>query len=672
MIREDGGFRYLAPGRVHHICPLFVMLERSNFVLVLLLFIAFAFPCAVAGQVESRPREVRGVWITNVNSDVYSSKQSLARWMDYFADNGFNVVFPVVWNAGFTLYPSDVMVEYFGPGRRQHPGIVSGRDVLQELIVEAHRAGLEVIPWFEYGFASHYGETANHILNTYPHWAARDNQGNVLNKNEFRWMNAFHSEVQGFMLSLIREVAERYDVDGIQGDDRLPALPSEGEYSEYTRALYLEETGRPLPSTPYEQSFMAWKAAKLTNFAGQMYRTTKAIDEHLIVSMSPSIYPWGLQQYLQDWPTWMDSSYVDIVHPQAYRYTIFGYKDLIHQMVGPTPGSTGGHVKPEHRHKLFPGILARAGSALNGPAYLMEAVRFNREMGIMGEVFFHDTGLGALNQYAADSLGLHHYQHRALMPGRAHVRRPGGEILLPADDRVTRTGTWITDANVAGFAGPMMYAQKGTGSTMTYDISMPFDAYFDVYVYQPVLGGRTTSAHYTVIADGDTTVFRINQQTAAAWVKLNKVFIRAGAEAWVIVDADEVLDAQPQIQRTYSEGVMLLLDRKNSPDAIAVPTSTDPDRFPARIGNTFTLHQNYPNPFNPTTTVSFTLSRSMTAEIGVYDTLGREVMRHRNQAEYPAGRHEVALDLSLFPGGVYFYRISTPDGQQVRSMVLLK
>ena len=56
-----------------------------------------------------------------------------------------------------------------------------------------------------------------------------------MTKNKFQWMNAFHPEVQDFMLDLISEILFSYPtIDGIQGDDRLPALPSTAGYDEYT------------------------------------------------------------------------------------------------------------------------------------------------------------------------------------------------------------------------------------------------------------------------------------------------------------------------------------------------------------------------------------------------------------------------------------------------------
>ena len=36
------------------------------------------------------------------------------------------------------------------------------------------------------------------------------------------------------MISLFKEVINNYNVDGVQGDDRLPALPSISGYQPYT------------------------------------------------------------------------------------------------------------------------------------------------------------------------------------------------------------------------------------------------------------------------------------------------------------------------------------------------------------------------------------------------------------------------------------------------------
>ena len=55
------------------------------------------------------------------------------------------------------------------------------------------------------------------------------------------WWNALHPGPQKFLLELFDEVVTNYDLNGIQGDDRLPAMPSEGGYDDFTVSLLQSE-----------------------------------------------------------------------------------------------------------------------------------------------------------------------------------------------------------------------------------------------------------------------------------------------------------------------------------------------------------------------------------------------------------------------------------------------
>jgi len=56
--------------------------------------------CMVLTLPAQTAEELRGVWITNVDSNVLSSDQGIVDAMDYLAALGVNVVFPVVYNKG--------------------------------------------------------------------------------------------------------------------------------------------------------------------------------------------------------------------------------------------------------------------------------------------------------------------------------------------------------------------------------------------------------------------------------------------------------------------------------------------------------------------------------------------------------------------------------------------
>ncbi len=340
-----------------------------------------------------KPNAVRGVWLTNVASDVLSSREKIAEAMTMLDTLGFNTVFVVTWNKATTMYRSQVMDSIFN---KPIAPVYGERDPLQEVIEEAHARDLKVFAWFEFGFSSGFKASGGMILGKYPQWAARDQRGNIAEKNGFEWMNALHPEVQNFMTSLVLEVVENYDVDGIQGDDRLPAMPSNAGYSDFTKNLYAEEHGGSLPPD-YEKDYewVQWRAQKLSEYGKALYLKVKAVDPQCIVSMSPSIYPWSEENYLQDWPVWVNQGFVDLVIPQLYRYNIEAYKKLLQEI-------THWQIDQEDYYKFYPGVLLQVDKYNPDPEFLKQIIEANRSYGINGEVFFFYEGVKRFPEFFKD------------------------------------------------------------------------------------------------------------------------------------------------------------------------------------------------------------------------------------------------------------------------------
>ena len=255
---------------------------------------------------------------------------------------------------------------------------LNNRDALERVIIEAHRNGIEVYPWFEYGFAAWYsGGTppyGGHILQTKPDWACRLSNGQICTENGFDWMSAIHPEVQDFMNKLIVEVMTNYDIDGIEFSDRIPAMPIEGGYEPYTVSLYQSEHGgQNPPANYYDANWKRWRANKMNDWYMGVRTIMKNYDENLFVSSSPSIYPWSYDNYLQDVQTWLDSGVCDQFIPQLYRYTFSEYLFELNQAV-----SQAGSA---NLHKLFGGLLMNIGVPPNeyvmSPEYLLLALQAN-------------------------------------------------------------------------------------------------------------------------------------------------------------------------------------------------------------------------------------------------------------------------------------------------------
>ncbi|MFE1743625.1 WG repeat-containing protein [Coleofasciculus sp. H7-2] len=338
--------------------------------------------------------ETRGVWITTTDSKVLNSRQNIAAAMDFLAQTGFNVVFPVIWNNAFTLYPSKVMQDNFGV---EIDPRYSDRDPLAEMVIEARRVGLAVIPWFEYGFASSYNQNGGHILAKKPDWAARDSSGNLVKKNSFEWMNALDSEVQEFLLNLVLEVVKNYDISGIQGDDRMPALPSVAGYDRRTSDRYFQQFFQNPPQNPKDPQWLQWRADILTDFLTRLYQEVINIKPELLISLAPSPHGWALQEYLQDPKAWSDRGLVDMIHPQLYRRDFFSYKQLVDSLVAQ-------QFTAEQLPTLMPGILLKVGGYRISADYLLQAIAYNRFCGIQGEVFFFYEGLREDNDALAKAL----------------------------------------------------------------------------------------------------------------------------------------------------------------------------------------------------------------------------------------------------------------------------
>ena len=360
-----------------------------------LLLISLVFLSCNKPQEEIQVTAVRGTWLTNVDSQVLSSKAGIDSAVNFCDELGINTIFVVTWNKGMTQYPSKIMKEFTGV---EIDTQFTGRDPLKELIDAAHAKNIKVIAWFEFGFSCSYQLNGGEIIKLKPDWASVDVNGNLVSKNGFEWMNGFHPDVQEFMLSLIMEVVNNYDIDGIQGDDRLPAMPVEAGYDDYTLQLYAQAHNGNLPPKDFrDTAWVQWRADLMTDFMRKIYERVKATKKNVIVSMAPSIYPWAKEEYLQDWPEWVRRGYVELVCPQLYRYEFKDYKLALDEILN-------GQIESEDLAKFYPGILLKVGSYYPSREYLRQMVEENRRRNIQGEVFFFYEGLKKYPDLIRDSL----------------------------------------------------------------------------------------------------------------------------------------------------------------------------------------------------------------------------------------------------------------------------
>lgn len=329
--------------------------------------------------------EIRACYLTHVDSQVLDSRENLAEAMSFLKKHGFNTVYVVVWARGLTLYPSSRLQEE--TGQQQDPRF-SGRDPLAEAVELGHQNGLAVVAWFEYGFAESYGENRSRLGQVHPDWICLGQDGKPVTKNGFRWFRGLDPRVQNFMLGLMQEVLTEHAVDGIQGDDRWPAMPSSGGYHDWLLGQYGSAS---LPE-PQDPDWLAFRSQGLTRHL----QDARALMPRGWLISAPSIQGWAYREYLQDWIDWLRKDLVDWVHPQAYRRSLTDYQACLSPLLS--------QLTPAQRKRVAPAILIQSGSYRVQPSLLLEMIEWNRKCGFGGEALFFYEGLRAHSDELARAL----------------------------------------------------------------------------------------------------------------------------------------------------------------------------------------------------------------------------------------------------------------------------
>ena len=260
--------------------------------------------------------EIRAVWFTANDMDVLRDRTRMRAAVKQLAALHFNTIYPVVWNSGFAYYPSAVSARR-GLQDFEYRGL-QGQDILGELIEEAHRQGLLVLPWFEFGFMLPPGSV---LARRQPDWLSRRRDGTVTSVSaagEVSWLNPLHPQVQALLSELILEIATQYDADGIQFDDHT-SLPSDFGYDAYTTSLYKRSTGRDAPANPGDSAWLQWRANGISAFIKRLHDQLELKRPGFLVSLSPNYHDFAYKNQLQDWLTWLQQGSIDEVVVQLYR-----------------------------------------------------------------------------------------------------------------------------------------------------------------------------------------------------------------------------------------------------------------------------------------------------------------------------------------------------------------
>jgi uncharacterized lipoprotein YddW (UPF0748 family) len=337
--------------------------------------------------------EVRGTWLTTTANSAIASPAQTEATMKRLREIGLNVVYIECWKNGYTEYPSQVMNNLVGvPMKINGAPQELQRDLLEEAVNQAHRNQMLAVAWFEYGFMASFKDTDNHLrrLARQRGWLTLTQDGNeVAKSNPFTWLNPLHPEAQQLVIDLVVEAVRKYDLDGIQLDDRI-AMPVEMGYDDFTKQLYAQEHGGKMPPADFKDpAWIQWRADKISAFALRFVREVRAANPDLIISVSPAPYRWSLDNYACDWITWTRWCYCggnvwNEYIPQTYRLNFDATKKSIDEQIN--------HIG-DKRDELIAGIRIVG----DGPDMtfddLAKSIQHTRDTKIGGHVLWFSRGV---------------------------------------------------------------------------------------------------------------------------------------------------------------------------------------------------------------------------------------------------------------------------------------
>lgn len=328
--------------------------------------------------------ELRGVWVSDVDSEVMNSRDNMASLAERISRLNMNALYPVVWSQGETFYPSDVMEKY---GARKISGRYGlgtlQRDPMADWLALGDQHDLDIVPWFEWGVKV---PADSPLARRHTEWLSCDDSGRSTFDQDgtaTSYLNFVHPEVQRFYEELAVEFVTRYDVPAIQFDDHL-SLKNTFGYDDYTLSHFKEETGRSARPDPTDADWLAWRAAKLTHFVTRISRAIKAARPGIELSVAPNPYPWSYRNYVQDWPSWVEAGLVDEVVVQVYRDNLPRFQ-----------GELGSPVlaKLQGKARLAIGVLAGQRPSPMPIEMVQAQTALVRDAGYAGVVYFFQESL---------------------------------------------------------------------------------------------------------------------------------------------------------------------------------------------------------------------------------------------------------------------------------------
>ncbi len=267
--------------------------------------------------------ELRGVWISYLDweqmpGDQAGFQREVDRMLDRCVELHMNAVFVHVRPDADAMYPS----EYF-PWSRFITGTQGqdpGYDPLAYFVQAAHDRGLQFHAWVNPFRITGYHNTWEQMSADHPakQWLSDQDPSNdrfVLKQSGNYYWNPAVPQVREMIIGGVKEIVERYDVDGIHFDDYFyPEVKDENPDLWFDKPEY--------DSSQSRLTISDWRRENINALIRGVYSAVKERKPEVQFGISPEGYVDHLRsdsRLFTDVDTWLSQDgYVDYIMPQIY------------------------------------------------------------------------------------------------------------------------------------------------------------------------------------------------------------------------------------------------------------------------------------------------------------------------------------------------------------------
>ena len=390
---------------------------------------SFFFLFLVPALLFAQPKyEFRGVWIASVDNidwppkgmvNVDSQKVEFIRQLDMHKRNGMNAVIVQVRPAADAFYPSpyEPWSQWLTGTQGKPPSPYY--DPLQFMIEETHKRGMEFHAWcnpyradFKIGSSS---IAPNHITKIHPEW--------FLEYGGLKYFDPSSKLVQKFVVKVIADIVNRYDVDAIHMDDYFypyriagKEFPDETSFKNSGSKLSKEDWRRSNVDTIIKMLSIAIKKEKpWVQFGISPFSVWRNKDKDPRGSDSKASQT-NYDDLYADILLWLKEKWIDYVAPQLYLeigHDKIDYKKLL-----------GWWSKNSYGRNLYIGhgiYRATGNSSINAawrkPDELPNQIKLLRQYpNVQGSIYFSSKSFNDNPNGWNDSLQNNYYKLPAKLP----------------------------------------------------------------------------------------------------------------------------------------------------------------------------------------------------------------------------------------------------------------